>query len=598
MYRYIAFIWNNTDPGISGRAQVLAKSIRQTPIDWALAFKAPGIQIFHSDVFSGRSEALLLGEAHDKNQAHGVALGTLFYQSAALFSGDPALQAMEIRDLITKTWGRYVAFQYDPVKQQHLVLRDPTGQLSCYHTCLKDIHLYVSDIRDLAQLTTFHARVNNRFLLANLAFPELTVRETALSDVHEVLPGECHVISPQGIERQLCWLPTNIAKSEEIADFNTAAGLLRQSVQDCVAAWASRYTHIIHSLSGGFDSSITLACLHDTETASPLCLNYRTEASDGDESAFARIAARHFGAELVEIKMPGTPDLASLLLNAVLTASPGGDIFGSSTRQRERDIAVAHKTEVFLSGEGGDHLFYQMTTDLVAADYARARGLTPRLFAQALGTAIWTGQPYTAVLGTILKFGLFHKAWQPSAPNWNRLPFLQADAIRANTLCDMDHPWMQGIADLPPGKAWQIYLLPKVLHRYETSPRSEVADIIHPLLSQPLIELVLKIPSYVLTRGGESRALAKAAFVHDLPKEILGRKTKGGTTSHFARMAHDNLAFIRSFLLDGLLVQQDFIDVTGLENYLSQTNLQASETIPNIFRLLATEAWLRAWENR
>ena len=58
------------------------------------------------------------------------------------------------------------------------------------------------------------------------------------------------------------------------------------------------------------------------------------------------------------------------------------------------------------------------------------------------------------------------------------------------------------------------------------------AERISPLFSQPLVELCLRIPTYVLTHGGWDRAVARRAFYDDLPPEIRNRRHKGGIEEH------------------------------------------------------------------
>ena len=81
-----------------------------------------------------------------------------------------------------------------------------------------------------------------------------------------------------------------------------------------------------------------------------------------------------------------------------------------------------------------------------------------------------------------------------------------------------------------------------------------------PLFSQPLIELVMRIPTWLLTLGGWDRALARRAFQHDVPRRILTRRTKGGQEEHAKAIFVRDLDFARDLLLDGRLVQERMLD--------------------------------------
>ena len=68
---------------------------------------------------------------------------------------------------------------------------------------------------------------------------------------------------------------------------------MRECVMDAVRAWASCYSGITLSLSGGLDSSIVYAALRDTPAKAKLtCFHYYPIGTDIDERHYARLVAR------------------------------------------------------------------------------------------------------------------------------------------------------------------------------------------------------------------------------------------------------------------------------------------------------------------
>lgn len=117
-----------------------------------------------------------------------------------------------------------------------------------------------------------------------------------------------------------------------------------------------------------------------------------------------------------------------------------------------------------------------------------------------------------------------------------------------------------------------------------------------PLLSQPLVELCLRIPTYVLIRSGRDRAVARRAFERDLPTGIVRRQAKGRTDQHVRNILDANLDFLRELLLDGLLVRHGFLNRAALELYLGRERSPADFQYAEILQEHAcTEAWLRRW---
>ena len=605
MHRFIAFAWTAPNREEAPAACRLGEAFLATRPDWHEALKTHGLWVLHRGARPGRSQAYpIVGGT-------GVVIGTLFrhHSGAArktedMTFADPAITRLadDVRHhLIEAYWGRYVAFRSRDGGRRHWILRDPSGQFPCFHTMAVGIHLFFSHVADAAEIPDFKPAVNWQYIVANLSVPELAGRETGLARISTLLPGEAYEIKDTTLVRRLYWQPAAIYKRGAIeTTFEEAAAQLRATVEACVLAWVSLYPRIMHNLSGGLDSAIVLACLDARKSRQNiLCVNYRTATSEGDERYFARLAARRAGCRLAEIAMPMTSPFPNLRFEHPLTVAPDGSAFGAPTKKLECRLARAHGAEVFTSGEGGDHLFYQAATVLVAADFARRHGIGYSTLKVVVDIARWTGRSFWSVLESTLSLGLLRHSWAPAAEGCGtRPPFVQADALTSRETDGYLHPWLEHAATLPPGKAYQISLLSQVLERYEISARSEIAEILHPLLSQPLIEQVLRIPSYVLTRGGESRALARAAFRNAVPAEILARRVKGGTTSHFARLALENIADVREVLLDGLLAQQAFINRGKLELYLTPARLQRPGEIPRLFKLLATEAWLASWHRR
>ncbi len=102
---------------------------------------------------------------------------------------------------------------------------------------------------------------------------------------------------------------------------------------------------------------------------------------------------------------------------------------------------------------------------------------------------------------------------------------------------------MGDITGLPKGKLWQLSLL--CARRNFTSPfdRDDDPEPVSPLLSQPILELCLRIPSWYQVHGHRDRALARDAFRDDLDPRIAGRTSKGGGEMLALSILERNQAF-------------------------------------------------------
>jgi asparagine synthase (glutamine-hydrolysing) len=112
----------------------------------------------------------------------------------------------------------------------------------------------------------------------------------------------------------------------------------------------------------------------------------------------------------------------------------------------------------------------------------------------------------------------------------------------------------------------------------------------HLLWSRQTIELSAATPTYVLTNGGRTRAVARAAFRQDVPETLIARRSKGNPGSFVANLMAANRNYVREKLLDGELVKQGVLDRGRLEQALSgnPTDVSSSELLLH----LCTENWL------
>lgn len=172
------------------------------------------------------------------------------------------------------------------------------------------------------------------------------------------------------------------------------------------------------------------------------------------------------------------------------------------------------------------------------------------------------------------------------------------EALPENISEYISHPWTTNVGSIPPGKQQQIDFLAEVLNRHRPLPRFEYAYEHHPLLSQPLIELCLQIPTYLLVRGGRQRALAREAFVDRVPREILARETKGDTTPSVTSAFRNSRTFLRELLLDGMLVRQGIVSRQSLEPYITLHEPFKQRQMHPLLSCVASELWARSWADQ
>lgn len=622
-YPYIAVLWN---PGSALQTHQVAPLVTRIQSDtrWRPVLLRNGIT-----VFTRRPNAAFLN-AYPLAGKTGVILGLLFRRdngsrlSLRQITDDVDFAEACLRsrgEHLTKNfWGAYVALLSNQNTGDWSIARDCSGMIPCYYTSVLGITIAFSDVRDLQFLSNtqhndksfFRFEVNWRYIVGFLAASQMQIRDTGLKDIYELLAGESlESVSGRRVARTL-WDPVSIAESNPSMgiDPGNICCVLRESAHSCITAWSNTSDRILLSLSGGFDSSLVLALL----AAAPrppnvLCVNRFASGPGEDERGYARTAARWAQADLLELPW----DTETLVFNdnclrLPQTAKPAlPHLFNGLDAPIYNRLGAIHGFDTIWTGQGGDHLFMAMNTDLGLADCLKRHGLaSSQMLTTLMETAKLTRKSVIHLtrltIGRAIRFPDNRVLSCNAFFKWtNLLPqtqFLREHLLPPDLAEYIQHPWAARSAVLPPGKRYQLLLLAEVLNRHRPLYGLQDLQEFHPLLSQPLIEDCLRIPVYLLFTGGKTRGLARLAFADCMPPQIVTRHGKGQTTQIALSLFRRSLPFLRQLLLDGSLVQRDLVDRNALESVLNPGGPIDGTTLFPLAACLAIEVWLQGWMSK
>jgi asparagine synthase (glutamine-hydrolysing) len=598
MYHFVALVWSADDPAASAAAAQLAQKVRRAPVPWENLLTADGISVFTLPPTEPSLRSYVLpGQA-------GVVLGKLF--SADLGKADldcvkhiDERATREIlrtggRQLVRDYWGGYVALLADREARCGYALRDCSGKLPCYYRQFRDVTIVFADVGDLAPLELPAPSINWPYLAAFIHSSQAQVRACAFNEVQEVLAGECLKVQGRSCEQSSLWDPRAIVRERGIDRYEDAVAALREVTQKCINTWAGSYDPMLLGLSGGFDSAVVLGCLGQSPARPGItCLNQYTAASHEDEREYARAAAVRGGVRLLEVPMAAAADrFDSRLFSAPQTCKPAVTaLFRWLEINLINRIAEETGARTLWTGQGGDHIFLQTADMWSAADYLQMRGLRSGFIAAVRDAAVLSRQPYWFVL----KAAFSRRRGALSAANSlaQTACFVAPAALPGDVDAYVAHPWAAAAEDLPRGKHMQIRFLSQVVNRHRPIAGFERAPQHHPLLSQPLMEVCLRIPTYLLLRGGRERGLARETFADRVPVEILRRRDKGSIVSHAAEMLRQSEPFVRELLLDGALAGAGVIVREELEPYIVHGQPFREEHLMSLLACVAAEVWAR-----
>jgi asparagine synthase (glutamine-hydrolysing) len=522
--------------------------------------------------------------------SRGVVVGELFRRYGDLASVSGALDPTEIdataESLIRSWWGGYLAFLVSDQPRAVHVLRDPSGALGCYRSNFRGVTIFYSDVAVAVQLGLVERCLDSSFAAHRLAYPDLRSARTGVVGVREVLAGQMTSLTPQGDVETCCWTPWTFASSKQaISDRAEAVALVGAETQRCVSTWASRSGAILLELSGGLDSSIVAACLQG-RSAPVSALTVATPEAEGDERMYAVLVAEHTGLALESLVLvAGAAD--AVRVPQRLSARPGAGLLQQVTNSAISDFASGRHIDSFFGGGGGDNVFCFLGTAAPAADVLRVQGFSA-LFWRTLDdlSAIHGCTRWTAC-----RLALKRAFRRPPIWRQNRL-FLADEAVPPEP--DV-HPWLDRPRNALPGKIEHIASLMRIQNAPDGKERVEIAPVRYPLLSQPLVELCLRIPSWMWVAGGRNRSVARDAFCDRLPTEVLQRRGKGDYTSFCGAAFSRQRQALADLLLEGWLAREGLLDRGAVEAYLRNVEVPRDLDFFRLLEIAAVETWARSW---
>jgi asparagine synthase (glutamine-hydrolysing) len=455
-----------------------------------------------------------------------------------------------------------------------------------------------SDIEACIDLGLLSFSINWNYIAAFVPYSALQIRDTGLNEVSEVQPGERVTLRRRHLERMMVWNPIEVAARSTIENVDDAIEKVRQTVHRCVHAWASLHRRVIHNLSGGLDSSIVLSSLKAAATPPEVvCLHHYSPSTAEDERPYARMMANHVQVELIECAFDPANVRLERLEHIRRAPKPWFYVYDLLHSPIEARVAAEKRATGFFSGSGGDGLFLQARADLAVADFLRRHGFSFGVIRVALDAARIT----RSSLWPLLIEGL-RRHRRKASPNPLRehsdarslIPAAVFEAARGNA--DLIHPWIASAGEIAPGLLWHVLCLSVPPVFYESFGGETDIERTPVLVSQPLIELCLQIPSYVWITGGRDRAIARRAFASALPSQIVRRQGKGAIDQANLVICDANETYLREMLLDGELVREGLLDRRRLESYLTRGASRAGYEYNDVLRHhLCTEVWLRRW---
>lgn len=508
---------------------------------------------------------------------------------ARIVAGLDAADAISAARCVSQNlWGRYVLVCAGEGGKSIAWFRDPSGSQCLYEWQCDSCTVLTDAITSpLMECLQNRPRIDWLKLSQLITQTEMASSFSALEHVDIVVPGQLQAVRNNRKTSHTIWSPVEFAEQCSRADDNE----FRQTAARCVAHWISGHDKVTVELSGGLDSSLVAGLIAVSDRAPRIQgLNIIPRSPGGDESAYARSVSEKWGFGLIEAAIDPSELQYLDLLECSPTVEPavyGLDVLAD---RLSSDLATAVGATRIFTGQGGDAVFFQPQTPLIASDYLRRAGPNSRFFelsrscAKATNTSLWS---------------VFKQAFR----NDPTLERRQAPAEIAGPLtrtawqgAGLVHPWLNASQELTAGKRMQIAMLANCQLFHRASNTSRHGRLVHPLLSQPLVELCLSTALWELVPDRRERGMVRDCFCEFLPPPVLHRRGKGEASGFYNRAIATHLPTLRPLLLDGVLAGKGLISPDTLSDILDVQHLLWKDDHPIIGSLVSLEIWARQWE--
>ncbi len=447
--------------------------------------------------------------------------------------------------VVERLRGMFALALWDAGRERLLLARDRLGEKPLYYAQLGRELLFASEIKALLEHPGLPRAVDDQALLDYLALGYVPAPLTLFRGVFKLPPGELLVADRDGLRQRAYWTP--VAAPAARVSFAQAVEQVRAALVESVEMRLMSDVPIGAFLSGGVDSTAVTAIMGRALGRPVQTFTVGFEAEPGSRAdakfnvdvRYAALAAEHLRTEHHVIIIPPDERLARWLPHFV--AGMDEPVAQQSIIQTAYVAALARLTgvPVLLSGDCGDELFLgyeRYRADRLLERYLRL----PALLREPLLTPLLERLPSDR----LRKLARKSRAADPIRRylEWNRvfdlerLPALLADArlaaggyaaVSRALRPHLDAPRTPYFADRIAYAGLRSWIAEDSNMRVDKMSMLMSTESRAPFQDHRLVELALNLPLPYKLRGGDTKAVLKAAVADLVPRPILERPKWG-----------------------------------------------------------------------
>ncbi len=470
---------------------------------------------------------------------------------------------------------------------------------------------FASELKALKHAPGVTREIDPDSLAQYLAYEYVPAPRSMIRGVHKLAPGTALRAAPGRAPETFTYWDLSFPEGERLRDVEAAADALREELRASVRARLVSDVPLGVFLSGGIDSSTVAALAAEARGGDIDTFSVAFEDPRFDESAAARMVAKHIGSRHHEERL--SPATALELMPSVgkILDEPIGDASIVPTHLLAR-FARRHVT-VALGGDGGDELFAGYPT-FQAERVAQLIDLAPRALRAA---AISAGETLAAALPTTFgympldfKIRRFlrgaretgarrHQAWIGALGGDEISQVLGRDANgwadvldRRLAACRSPDPWDRLMYFYAKG-----FLADQVLQKVDRATMAVGLEGRAPLLATRVVALATRLDPSLRLRGLTTKYLLKRAMVGILPDTILHRRKQGFAMPVGPWLRGELRGLLEDTLAERRVREGGLFDAAVVRRWVNEHVSGTADHRKALWTLTAFERWRAEWES-
>lgn len=442
-------------------------------------------------------------------------------------------------DAFARFRGMFAIALYDIHKHELTLVRDRLGKKPLYWSLVNDTLVFGSELKALRMHPATPRTLDHRSLAHYLSREYVPTPHTIYEGVHKLAPGAM-LRFKNGVARiKPFWNPSiQTEPMDEAAALARFDELLQQATNERMISDVPLGV----LLSGGIDSS-TIAYYAAKASAKKIqTFSIGFSEKSFDESAQARLVAKHLGTEHHEHTFSGADALALVQDIPEVFDEPVADASVLPT------LLLSHFTRkhvtVALGGDGADETLLGYPT-FQAEQHATTYARLPRIMRTLLQKSVDLLPSSTNYMSLEFRARKFthdfhsdpmvrHLHWLGSFKE-NELGTILAPEILAGAHGidqEIIQQWRQECPQLEGLNAishlyLRTYLMDQVLVKGDRASMRYALEMRAPFLSHDIVEFLLSLPPEMKFRDGQGKYLLRKLMHDRLPEEIVSRRKQG-----------------------------------------------------------------------